>query len=181
MRRVFIVGGVTLVGALCGAAIASLLPQKYTSSAVVRFSSRAIDQPRFINAAWSEESLTKIIETERLYNYDPHGVHSPNGPIHKLRKTTVMRPTRILGDVALSYTDADPRRAQRVLSALVGLVDHRSVGVSPQVVVIVPPNLPTSSAGFGRLVLALTSGAVVCVSAVFLTWFAGRQRLSAPN
>jgi hypothetical protein len=175
MRKLAILGGFALLGALTGSVVAKMTPAKYVSLAVVRLGPGTMTAPRFLNAAWTQELLGRIVESERLYGYDTESdVHSPNGPIHRLRLAIEIERLGTSSDFAISYMDSEPRRTQRVTTNLIDLLSLMAARVDRRFEILTPPSPnPRKLATIGA------TGGLLCGAGVLA--FVSRRRPKLPG
>jgi hypothetical protein len=182
MRKLAILGGFALLGALTGSVVAKMTPAKYVSLAVVRLGPGTMTAPRFLNAAWTQELLGRIVESERLYGYDTESdVHSPNGPIHRLRLAIEIERLGTSSDFAISYMDSEPRRTQRVTTNLIDLLSLMAARVDRRFEILTPPSLPgaPSSPNPRKLATIGATGGLLCGAGVLA--FVSRRRPKLPG
>jgi hypothetical protein len=172
---------IAISAAVLGGIVAGILalrtPAKYVSSAVVRLhttgppsnaSEAALRVVDFVHSAFhDQDSLGSIVKRERLYEYHDGQLHSLDGRIHKMRlamEIGLAGEAPLDGSFRFSFSDEDPRRAQRILKELIAQMAKTSSDTpGTHLEIVDPPTYPLTSSSPNRLFVA---GAGVAIGLV---------------
>ena len=147
------IGGFAAAGMALGITIAVLLPDEYISTAVLRTTDDGKMQAA-LQAAFSDASLSDVIERNQLYRSDRRS-GAMGQAIGKMRNTAIRVQTVTLPDAhtrafTLSFQYTDRYKAQAATRDLV----TRIVGGMPSEV-LDPPSMPLAPSSPNRIQIAL--------------------------
>ena len=174
-----------LVGTLAGAAVSFALPKNYTSTAVMRLTSKSDGSQRvneLAQGALSRRWLHEVIRQERLY--EPLQAKMPMEDVIERMKRDI-RISRVNANAfTIAFAYPDPVMAQRTARALVDNLIERNLaapagnGLVTSLSVLDPPSMPKTPTS-PNYAAVVGCGLAAGVLAGLFVWVRARRRVGS--